>query len=63
MPTDASGLAYGLGFMLATAVLHLIGIGIGLGIGVLAKTTSRRIVQAGGGIMTVAGLAILTGFI
>jgi urease accessory protein len=63
MPTDASGLAYGAGFVLATAILHLVGIGIGLGIGILAKTTSRRVVQAGGGIMTVAGLAILNGFI
>jgi urease accessory protein len=63
MPTDASGLAYVAGFVLATAILHLIGIGSGLGIGILAKTTSRRVVQAGGGIMTVAGLAILTGFI
>ena len=37
MPTDASGLAYGVGFVLATAILHVIGIGLGLGIGLLAK--------------------------
>jgi urease accessory protein len=63
MPTDASGLAYGLGFVLATAILHLIGIGLGLGIGLLAKTTSRRALQAGGAVMSLAGAAMLVGFV
>ena len=63
MPVDASGLAYALGFVVATAILHMIGIGAGLGIGVLAKTTSRRMAQAGGGVMTLAGAAMLTGLI
>ncbi len=31
MPVDASGLEYGLGFMLATALLHVVGIGLGIG--------------------------------
>lgn len=63
MPTDASGLAYGVGFVLATAILHLIGIGLGLGIGMLAKATSKRTMQAGGAIMSLAGAAMLTGFL
>lgn len=63
MPTDASGLAYGVGFVLATAILHLIGIGLGLGIGLLAKATSRRTMQAGGTAMSLAGAAMLTGLI
>jgi urease accessory protein len=62
MPIDASAFAYGAGFILATAILHVIGIGLGLGIGILAKSTSQRVVQAGGGIMSLAGVAILTGF-
>jgi urease accessory protein len=32
MPSTASGLTYGLGFVMATATLHLIGIGMGLAI-------------------------------
>jgi urease accessory protein len=32
MPSTASGLTYGLGFVMATATLHLIGIGLGLAI-------------------------------
>jgi urease accessory protein len=63
MPTDASGLAYGVGFVLATAILHLIGIGLGLGIGMLAKATSKRTMQAGGAVMSLAGAAMLTGIL
>lgn len=63
MPTDASGLAYGLGFVFATAILHLVGIGLGLGIGLLARKTSRRTMQTGGAIMSVVGATMLTGFI
>lgn len=63
MPTDASGLAYGVGFLLATAILHLIGIGLGLGIGMLAKATSRRTMQASGAVMSLAGAAMLTGLL
>jgi len=32
MPVNASGLAYGAGFVIATAMLHAVGIGIGVGI-------------------------------
>lgn len=63
MPTDASGLAYGVGFIVATTILHLIGIGFGLGIGLLAKATSKRTMQAGGAVMSIAGAAMLTGFL
>ncbi|MFO0991087.1 MAG: HupE/UreJ family protein [Hyphomicrobiales bacterium] len=63
MPADASGLAYGVGFVLATAILHVIGIGLGLGIGLLAKATSKRALQAGGAVMSIAGAAMLTGFL
>src|SRR5262245_25694561 len=37
MPVDASGLSYALGFMLATGVLHVIGIGFGLSTGLATK--------------------------
>jgi urease accessory protein len=61
MPESASGLAYGVGFVCATALLHSIGIGLGLTIGYVGQIYSRRIVQIGGGAMAIAGIAILSG--
>jgi urease accessory protein len=61
MPGTASGLAYAAGFVSATALLHAIGIGLGLAAGKTGAAYSRRIVQAGGGAMTLAGIAILAG--
>jgi len=58
MPTDASGLSYASGFVLATALLHLAGIGAGLGIG---RLRSNRLAQVGGGAMALAGVGVLTG--
>lgn len=63
MPVDASGLEYGLGFMLATAVLHGIGIGFGLGLARFGRAHSPRVTQFGGAVLAVAGLGILTGVI
>ena len=63
MPVDASGLEYGLGFMLATAVLHGIGNGFGLGIARFGRAHSPRVTQFGGAVLAVAGLGILTGVI
>jgi len=63
MPADAAGLSYALGFMLATAILHLVGIGTGLAFGRIGATTSRVALQAGGGAMALAGAAILTGYL
>jgi urease accessory protein len=63
MPESVSGLAYGIGFLSATALLHALGIGLGLLIGHAAQSYSRRIVQVGGGAMALAGIAILAGII
>ncbi|MGE0008170.1 MAG: HupE/UreJ family protein [Parvibaculaceae bacterium] len=63
MPLAASGLAYAAGFMLATAILHAIGIGLGLSIGALARSHSHRITQVGGGAMALAGVGILAGWL
>lgn len=63
MPTDASGFAYAIGFMLATAILHVIGIGLGLGAGAVARNYSQRITQIGGGAMALAGVGILAGWL
>ena len=63
MPESASGLAYGVGFVCATALLHAIGVGLGIGIERLGKQYSQTVVQAGGGAMALTGVAILAGLI
>ncbi|HXW29103.1 MAG TPA: HupE/UreJ family protein [Xanthobacteraceae bacterium] len=59
MPGDASGFAYGAGFMLATATLHACGIVTALMLGMLTERNSRWITQLGGGAMALAGIAIV----
>ncbi|ACK52629.1 HupE/UreJ protein [Methylocella silvestris BL2] len=63
MPADVSGLDYALGFMLATALLHVAGIGIGLGVGRIGAQTSRLAFRASGGLMALAGVGLLTGYL
>jgi urease accessory protein len=63
LPADASGLAYGAGFIIATAILHAIGIGIGLALGLAAKMGGERILQLGGCAISIAGAALLIGMI
>lgn len=63
MPENAAGLAYGLGFMLATAALHLAGIGLGFLIGQIADERGPAVVRIMGGVVAVAGLALLGGLI
>lgn len=57
MPADASGLAYGFSFLLATGLLHAAGIGIGLAAGRLAA--SRLASGLAGGGIAAAGLGLL----
>jgi urease accessory protein len=63
MPETASGLSYGLGFMLATAALHVVGIGLGVGAEKTAEGVGQRTSQAVGGAMALAGIIILTGYL
>lgn len=63
MPLDASGVAYGLGFMLATAILHAVGIGIGFLIGMTSKSLGNNVYRVAGGLASLAGIAILVGAI
>jgi urease accessory protein len=60
MPADASGLAYGVGFMIATALLHLGGLGLGYLVGA-AGDRYGVLVRSAGGLAAIAGIAILTG--
>lgn len=57
MPEAALGLFYGLGFVLATALLH----GIGLGIGLLGARWSGWAVRLGGSAIAASGALLLIG--
>jgi len=59
MPESAGGLAYGAGFVAATALLHAAGIALGFLAGRLAQAHGRTAFQIGGGLVAVTGLAIL----
>ncbi|GJD64120.1 HupE/UreJ family protein [Methylobacterium frigidaeris] len=58
MPETASGLAYGIGFLAASALLHLAGIGLGFGAGRVAQ---GRALPFAGAAVAVAGVAVLAG--
>lgn len=62
MPEDASGLGYAVGFMLATALLHAIGVGAGLAIGLFGERAGTRFAQAAGGAMALTGIGLLVGW-
>jgi urease accessory protein len=61
MPEDAGGLAYAAGFMIATALLHVIGIGVGFLIGRVGESYGPIVVRSAGAAATVAGVGLLTG--
>jgi urease accessory protein len=63
MPETVAGVTYGLGFMLGTAVLHLLGIGMGYAIGRLNDRHGQIVARTAGGVAAVAGVAILTGIL
>ncbi|WP_343315795.1 HupE/UreJ family protein [Brucella sp. BE17] len=54
--------AYGAGFALATALLHIASIGLGLGVGTLLKGAKGQIVlRAAGGATALGGLMLMVG--
>jgi urease accessory protein len=61
LPDTASGLAYGVGFLLATGCLHAVGIGLGLAIGKTGEAFGNRVLRATGSAMALVGFAILAG--
>ena len=63
MPETSSGLAYGVGFVFATALLHAVGIGLGIGLGKLRGITGRRIRQIAGGGAALVGIGMLAGWV
>lgn len=60
LPDAANPLAYSLGFVIATGMLHLCGVAFGL----LVRWPSGRVaVRAGGGLIALAGVGFLTGVV
>lgn len=58
LPEAANPLAYSLGFVIATGLLHIAGIGFGL---LVRWPQGRLAVRAGGGAIALAGLGFLVG--
>jgi urease accessory protein len=63
MPAGALGFEYALGFILATAGLHLAGIGAAIGTARLVGRYGRMVAQVAGGLFAVGGLGILSGWL
>jgi urease accessory protein len=59
MPQSLSGYEYAAGFLLATALLHGVGIAAGLTAGRLAERGGWRIARAAGAAMAFAGIGLL----
>ena len=59
MPETASGLTYGIGFMMSTAGLHLAGIGIGLGIDRFQPKFQSLLFRIGGGATVLGAIYVL----
>ena len=58
MPGFASGLSYGAGFVLATAILHATGIGAAFGADRLLTGNGRAGIRVGGGMIAAAGVVL-----
>lgn len=61
MPETASGLAYGAGFVLATATLHAAGLGLGLILDSSGNARGSLLIRSLGGLSAFAGVGVLTG--
>jgi urease accessory protein len=59
MPQTVSGLNYGLGFITATATLHLIGIGLGLAIDRYQPKFQALLFRIGGGAVVTGAIYVL----
>jgi urease accessory protein len=60
LPTAANPLAYSLGFVIATGLLHICGIAIGL---LVRWPAGKVVIRLGGGMIALAGLGFLTGIV
>ncbi|WFU91304.1 HupE/UreJ family protein (plasmid) [Rhizobium sp. CC1099] len=63
MPESAAGAAYGGGFLIATALLHAVGLGLGYAIGRIGERRGFIVTRLAGGLAAIAGVGILAGMI
>lgn len=63
MPVDSSGMLYGMGFMVATALLHGFGITLGLSIRWFDEVPRRRAMQACGVAIGLIGTGLVIGLV
>lgn len=63
MPADATGLTYALGFVAATAVLHVAGIAGSMGIAAMAGRYGRTMARIAGGAFALGGIGVLAGWL
>jgi urease accessory protein len=63
MPASAAGLEYALGFIAATALLHLAGIGAALGVAKLAGKFGKPVAQIAGAAFALGGAGVLAGWL
>ena len=59
MPQTASGLTYGIGFIISTAILHLAGIGLGLAINRYQPKLQALLFRLGGGAVVIGAVYVL----
>jgi urease accessory protein len=60
LPSAANPFAYSVGFVVATGLLHLLGISFGL---LVRWPAGKLVVQAGGGVIAFLGIGFLTGIV
>lgn len=60
LPGAANAIAYSVGFVIGTGLLHLVGIGFGL---MDRVPSGKYAIQAGGGVIALAGIGFLTGIL
>jgi len=63
MPADAGALTYALGFVAATALLHVAGIAAAMGVAAATGKYGRTIAQVAGGAFALGGLGVLAGWL
>ncbi len=63
MPVDAAGFEYALGFVVATALLHVAGIGASAGVAKLVGKYGQRLAQVAGGVFALGGIGVLAGWL
>lgn len=61
MPSTALGLTYGLGFIISTATLHLVGMGIGFGIDRYQPKFQELLFRLGGGVILCGAIYVFVG--